>query len=56
VQEQPDKINKEAVKKVVDETCPAWEEYVKNNPIDQFDSGLKVRGLDLKRRSMMKTI
>ncbi|PSN75624.1 putative multicopper oxidase [Corynespora cassiicola Philippines] len=55
VLELPEKIDKEATKKVVDQTCPAWEEFVKHNPINQFDSGLKVRGLDLdkfKRRDL----
>ncbi|KAH7414378.1 extracellular dihydrogeodin oxidase/laccase-like protein [Phaeosphaeria sp. MPI-PUGE-AT-0046c] len=47
--EKPEGINKQQVNEVVQQTCPSWEKWVKENGDDQFDSGLKVRGLDLRR-------
>lgn len=49
VVEKPEGINKQKVNEVVQQTCPSWEKWVKENGDDQFDSGLKVRGLDLRR-------
>lgn len=47
VVEKPEGINKQEVDEVVQQTCPAWKKWIQENGDDQFDSGLKIRGLDL---------